>query len=103
MLRDSQWIEIDVERADYYLNVLPPIDFPGGFFVGEPATHDDRGVPVHTAVVQRGARYFERDCAIDRASSGRAVKELDDALRCELLIRDAAQAVEEIDADELEA
>lgn len=65
----TTWVEIDQERADYFLDVLPPIYFRGGFFVGEPASHDERGVAVHAAVVQHQERFFMREVPLDAGES----------------------------------
>ena len=76
----DEWTEIDEEQMYYFLEVLPPRYFTGGFFVGEPAAHDSRGVPVHAAVVKARGRYFMRECPIDTPSIAKALRELMAAL-----------------------
>jgi hypothetical protein len=61
----SDWFETTEERADDALGAVPPIYFRGGFFMGEPAAHDDRGKTVYAAFVKIGARYFCREVAVD--------------------------------------
>lgn len=83
--RDAQsvtWREISEEYADQLAGAVPPRYFRSGFFVGEPASHDARGVPVHTAVCTVGLsgprHYYVRDWPLD------AVEELWQSLHLEL-------------------
>lgn len=62
----DRWHESTQEHHEYGLGVLPPIYFPGGFFVSEAATHDRRGVPVYAAWVEIGGRYFVREIPRDK-------------------------------------
>lgn len=68
---DATWFEIAESRYMDALEVLPPIYFPGGFFVSEAIRHDD-GVPVYLAIAEwRGSgayamRYFAREVRRDR-------------------------------------
>jgi hypothetical protein len=62
---EAAWFEVTEEFRDEAINALPPIYFSGGFFLGEPAAHTDRGVPVHAAFTKRGRSYFAREVAID--------------------------------------
>jgi hypothetical protein len=67
--RDSMqhvWTEIDQDVADRLQGAVPPIYFKGGFFMGEPANIDARGVNIYSAVVRINGRYFLRDVAVDR-------------------------------------
>src|SRR5216117_3994445 len=59
----GDWFEISEAHGNDLLNVLPPIYFPGGFFVSEPADHDASGRPVYAAVVRVNGRWFLRECA----------------------------------------
>lgn len=88
----TAWRETCEEHYWHFLEVLPPVyldeglvlprDWKGGFFCGEPADHDGRGVAVHTLFVRRGPRYFLRDVALDGAAL--AIEELDALLACEI-------------------
>lgn len=62
----APWTEISEETADYWLGVLPPIYFRGGFFCSEPEYHDGRGVPAYTAVVKHKGLYYKRVVVQDR-------------------------------------
>lgn len=79
----AAWFESNREHYWYGLNVLPPIYFPGGFFVSEPCCHDERDVPSYAAWVQIGeegsARYFVRE--IPKDGWAKALAELREALR----------------------
>ncbi len=74
----TDWVEVDEERYDYCLGVLPPIYFRGGFFVSEPAAHTDAGEPVYTAAAVVNGRYFLRD--VPRSQGEAAVAELRELL-----------------------
>ena len=74
------WFETTQERYDSSLEVLPPIYFPGGFFVSEAATHHPDGTPVYAAFVQRGTRCFVREFPNTREAIAVALRQLDDAL-----------------------
>lgn len=74
----ESWHETNEERWWYALEVLPPIYFEGGFFMGEPAIHDRRGVPVHAAFVKMAGRYFVREIPTDKHAE--ALKELRESL-----------------------
>lgn len=76
-----QWTEVSEDVYQSSLDVLPPIYFPGGFFVGEAANSDERGVPTYHAFVKRGGRFFLRECAVDKHAE--ALAELADELRRE--------------------
>lgn len=73
------WVEIDQERADYFLGVLPPIYFKGGFFVSEPAAHvtiDGREVPVYGAVAEMDGRHFMREFPYTLRECADAIRDL---------------------------
>jgi hypothetical protein len=80
------WTEIDEATMWYLLEVVPPVYFRGSyapgecaaFFVGEPASHDARGVVERTACVTIRGRHFIRDLAMDGFKA--AVEELREAL-----------------------
>ena len=74
----SRWWESTEAHREYGLNVLPPIYFPGGFFVSEPSDHDARGVPIYQAWVRMGGRVFTR--AIPEDGHAAALAELREAL-----------------------
>lgn len=63
------WFVVAECHADQLLGCVPPIYPRGvpGFFVGEPASHDERGVAIHALVAQRGDLYFMREVARDQA------------------------------------
>lgn len=63
---DRSWFMTTRERSDDALNALPPRYFSGGFFMGEPAAHDDRGVAIYAAFVKVGARHYTREVARDQ-------------------------------------
>lgn len=63
---ERTWFQVSQARYDYFIEVLPPIYFPGGFFVSEAASHDDRGVPIYSAFVEIAGRYYCREFARDR-------------------------------------
>ena len=44
------WRDITEADADYCLEVLPPIYFPGGFAVSEPVMHDAQGRPIYLCI-----------------------------------------------------
>lgn len=74
------WFEITEEQSMEFLEAVPPIYFSGGFFVGEAAAHDARGVAVHAAIVSRNGRHFMREIATDRQSVEAALLDLTAAL-----------------------
>lgn len=59
------WYESIEEHYEHAFECLPPIFFPGGFFVSEPAFHDARGVPAYAAWVKINDRYFVRNVLRD--------------------------------------
>lgn len=68
------WFQTTEERADDARDALPPIFIAGGgFFMGEPAAHDDRGVPVYAAFIKIAGRYFVREVARDQIQPAIAV------------------------------
>jgi hypothetical protein len=72
------WCEINEEHADYCLNVLPPIYFPGGFAVSEPVRADASGQEVYLALVTWHGRPFAR--YLNRQQMKTAARELHDHL-----------------------
>lgn len=53
-----EWVETTEAMYREMLNVLPPArQVPGGFLVGEPWTHDDKGRAVAAAFTLRAGRY----------------------------------------------
>lgn len=69
----NAWRSINEARWWHFLEVLPPINYPGGFMVSEPYSHDSRGVPVYLACVKCGngvfaARLVPRDQASNLTS-----------------------------------
>jgi len=77
----STWFETTQEQREHFRDVLPPIPFPGGFFVSEPAAYDGRGVPIYSAFVKLQGRYFVREFAADAHEA--AFRELVNALKAE--------------------
>ena len=77
----GHWLIISEEHRDAMNGALPPIYFKGGWFMGEAARHDLRGVAVHAAVVHRGDTYYMREVAIDPPSIEQALAELDESIR----------------------
>ena len=77
------WWEISEDVQDQLLNAVPPIYCRGGFFVGEPADHDERGVAMHTAVVQVQGRWYANEHAIDAPTHEAALVGLRRALEDE--------------------
>ena len=61
------WHEISEEHYWYFLEVLPPIYFPGGFAVSEANRADEQGRETYTCVSTVGQRHFARDMAIPDA------------------------------------
>ncbi len=59
------WREISHERADEFLDVLPPIYFPGGFAVSEESDFWN-GEPTYGVVTRCGRRYFMRELGRSR-------------------------------------
>ena len=66
---DTSWFESTEDRHDYSLGVLPPIYFPGGFFMGEAADADERDVAIFSAWVCANGRYFVREIPRDNRVS----------------------------------
>lgn len=68
-IQNNTWREISEEHMRHLLECVPPRYFKSGFFVGEPANHDTRGVPIHSAVCTirhgDGKRYYVRDWPLD--------------------------------------
>ena len=77
-MSDQAWLEVTEEDRMNALEALPPVYFPGGFCMGEPAAHDERDMPIFTAYVKVRGRCFCRDLAIDKAEA--AARELRDSL-----------------------
>ncbi len=48
------WVAISEEHANELLEALPPIYIPGGFMVGEEASHTADGEPIYCAVFHLG-------------------------------------------------
>lgn len=55
------WRQISEELRWHFLEVLPPIYFPGGFMVSEPAAHTADGDPIYAAIVRAGNGYWMRE------------------------------------------
>lgn len=64
-----EWEQIDEEKYEYYMNVLPPVDYDRhGFLVGEPTDHHARtGRPRFQACVIRGGRFYTSNRPLTRA------------------------------------
>lgn len=77
----SAWFETTEQHLMDALCALPPVYFPGGFFMGEPAAHDERGVTIYSAWVRIGERCFVREFPQDRHAA--ALAELRAALASE--------------------
>lgn len=78
----ESWVETNEKNTWYFLGVLPPIYFPGGFAVSEPQDHDRRtGEAIYLCIVTVHSypkRYFARYLTIREA--GPAALELRSAL-----------------------
>jgi len=68
----TRWHEISRAKADELLNVLPPIDIPGGFAVSEAIRHE--GAAVYLCVVNARGRWWARESTL--AGVGAAVREM---------------------------
>lgn len=66
-LNPGQWCRCSQEHADYFLGVLPPIYFPGGFACSEPWTHLDNGTPTYLCVITRGRKPYAKHATISEA------------------------------------
>lgn len=75
---EPTWFETTERLWWHFLEVLPPIYFHGGFFVSEPADHTPAGIPIYSALVQRGSRYFIRELPANATDA--AMDELNYAL-----------------------
>lgn len=62
------WVHTSAERWDYCLNVLPPINFRGGFAVSEASRHDDRGVAVYLCLTTIAGKHYAKNATIQEAS-----------------------------------
>jgi hypothetical protein len=61
-------VEVSAEQYEDMLGVVPPLHVPGGFFVGECLTGDDRG-NVHAHYAERQGRYFARYAVVGNAAT----------------------------------
>lgn len=97
------WQTTDAKSYERMLNVLPPALWIGGaFLVGEPCDHSyATSAPRFQGFWHRNGQYFASDRPITRAELRAALAPQSAHLAA--LIADAAEAVETIDADELEA
>lgn len=72
---ERAWVEVTAETWWHFLEVLPPIYFPGGFWVSEDADHDNDGCPINAALVkigdadEPGSRYFIRELRRNKATA----------------------------------
>lgn len=71
---EATWFETTEERSMEALEAVPPRYFRGGFCMGEPAAHDERGVPIYAAFIKLAGRHFVREVAFDQIPA--AVAEL---------------------------
>jgi len=80
----APWFEVCERVSNDQRDVVPPLTLRTrtpravGFFTGEPAAHDERGVPVHAAHIAINGRHFVREVAIDQIDQ--ALSELITAL-----------------------
>jgi len=71
------WVRVKPEEADYCLNVLPPICFPGGFAVSEPIRFDHLERHVYLAIVSAGGKVWAKELAsADMAAEAQALRDL---------------------------
>ena len=63
------WQEIDEKTYWYFLEVLPPIYFPGGFAVSEPITHNEEGFAVYQCCAAIGGKYYGREATRKAAAA----------------------------------
>jgi len=84
--RRKDWTEIREADAEQLHECVPPIGGWDCFYVGEPADYDGDGVPVHSLIITRGARYFMLEARA--TSAAREAAKLD--LTRELLAASAA-------------
>lgn len=96
----TEWCEINEEHYWYFLEVLPPIDYAGGFAVSEPWTHTAEGLPTYLCISTVRGKHYARHATIGDAV--RLTRELRDELTRSSLVSDAAEAVELFGDDELE-
>ena len=63
---ELEWDEVSREQHDEALCVLPPAAwYKGCFLMGEPMSHDERGVAVHSIYVERNRRFFTSMIPLD--------------------------------------
>lgn len=78
------WFETCERVSNDQRDCVPPLTLRTrthravGFFTGEAASHDERGVPVHAAHIAINGRHFVREVAIDQIDQ--ALSELITAL-----------------------
>lgn len=69
-------MRVTEEDRDHMLEALPPVYFPGGFCMGEPADHTAQYIPVYAAVVKAGGHYYARELPINiAAAEGAALRD----------------------------
>jgi len=71
-LVQGEWLETSESTYWDQLECVPPACMKGGgFMVGEAATHNERGIPVHAAFVEYNGRYFCKNDAITNFNIGK--------------------------------
>lgn len=70
----TAWHLTTPERRTELLNILPPIDVPGGFAVSEPIRHDANGRAVYLCVAEAHGDPWVRELAL--GDMAREIREL---------------------------